>query len=284
MKKRQRSQVLTTSTSKVSTLPVAKLVEVLCAVHLSSYVDSPFQDRGGLMVVGPPSVLKSTLLELVGRNYSDAVTMSDLNARGLNDLRDQIAAKAIRTLIVPEYAKLHDRHPNTARNVEGTIRALVGEGFSAASYEDARMQRLRARVTLLSAMVPKFQGDHFGHWEDSGFNRRFLWSLVRLQDGAMIEQAIEEWRLIDFRIAHIPPTPMPEQIANTTTKEERAALRRLVKYQPGGSHGIQLALLVKILAVLKWWYKLLGRSEREAIRTVAMFAVSLGKEGAELVI
>ncbi len=268
----------------IASLPVNVLVEILCAMHLSSYVDSPFADRGGLMLVGPPSVLKSTLLGILDRNYNDAVSVSDINARNLNDLRDQIAAKTIRTLVVPEYAKLWDRHPYTSKNVEGTIRALVAEGFGHASFEDQRINRLKARVTLLSAMTPKFQADHFRDWEDSGFNRRFLWPLVRLHDPNLLERAVEEWRLIDFKIAHVPTVPASDSIPNLTTQHERAAMRQLVKYQPGGSHALQVAVLVKIFAVLKWWYRMMHRSDQEAMRTVRLFGQTLGREGAELVI
>lgn len=267
------------------TLPINILVEMLCAAHLSSYVDSPFPDRGGLFIVGPPSVLKSTLLEMLDHHYHDAVTVSDINARSLGDLRDQIAAKVIRTLVIPEYAKLHERHPYTAANVEATLRALVGEGFSAPSFEDARINRLRARVTMLSGMVPKFQVDHFRAWEDSGFNRRFLWCLVRLKDQELLERAVEEWARVDFKIRHIPIAPDGDvPIPQLTTKAERAELRTLIKYQPGGSHTIQLALLVKMLAVLKWWYGMIRRPTREAMVNLRLFSQCLGKEGAELVI
>lgn len=280
----QIPQLIPATNGDTPPLSVGTLLEILCAVHLSSYVESPFQDRGGLMVVGPPGVLKSTFLGLLDRNYNDAVSVSDINARSLNDLRDHIASKTIRTLVVPEYSKLHERHVYTAQNVEATLRALVGEGFVSASFEDSRINRLRARCTLVSAMTPKFQTDHFKGWEESGFNRRFLWCLVRLKDSELLERAVEEWRLVDFRIAHIPPTPASDSIPNLTTREERADLRRLVKYQPGGSHAVQTALLSKILAVLKWWYRLRKRPEREALLTVRSFAESLGKEGAELVI
>jgi len=266
-------------------LPINILVEMMCAAHLSSYVVSPFPDRGGLMVIGPPSVLKSTLLEMLDHHYHDAVTVSDINARSLADLRDQIAAKVIRTLVIPEYAKLHDRHPYTAVNVEGVLRALVGEGFSSPSFEDARINRLRARVTLLSGMVPKFQVDHFRAWEDSGFNRRFLWCLVRLKDPELLERAVEEWHRVDFKIRHVPIAPEGDvPIPQQTTKLERAELRGMVKYQPGGSHTIQLALLVKMLAVLKWWYSAVRRPQGEALRNMRLFALTLGKEGAELVV
>lgn len=266
-------------------MPVNLLVEMMCAVHLSSYVEGPFPDRSGLFVVGPPSVLKSTLLEMLERHYNDAVVVSDLNVKALGDLRDQIAAKVIRTLVVPEYAKLWDRHPNTANNVEGHIRALVGEGFSSPSFEDARINRLRARVTVLSAIVPKFQVDHFRKWEDTGFNRRFLWCLVRLKNPMLLEQAVEEWKRVDFKIRYIPLAPSGDvQIAHRTTTSERAELRALVRYQPGGAHAAQLALLVKMLAVLKWWYTQVGRPESEAMWNMRTFGQSLGKEGVELVV
>jgi hypothetical protein len=132
-------------------------------------------------------------------------------------------------------------------------------------------------------MTPKFQTMHFKDWEDSGFNRRFLWSLVRLKDADLLEKAVENWELVDFRIAHIPPAPV-DSIPNRTTKEERQELRRLIKHQPGGSHAIQIALMSKILAALKWWYQLRKRPKSEAFATVRSFAQSLGKEGAELII
>lgn len=265
-------------------LTIATLVQVLCAAHLSSYVEGPFQERGGVMLVGPPSVLKSTLLGFLDRNYPDAVALSDINARALGELRDQIAAKAIRTLVLPEYAKLWDRHPYTAKNVEGTLRALVGEGFTSPSFEDSRINRLRARVSVLSGMVPKFQVDHFKEWEDTGFNRRFLWPLVRLKDPHLLEKAVVDWEQLDFKVAVLPLAPVAETIPNLTTKEDRAEMRAMVKYQPGGAHATQIALLVKILAVFKWWYRGLGRREKDAVQLVRAFGQTLGKEGAELVI
>lgn len=268
----------------VGTLPVNLLVEIMCAVHLSSYVESPFNDRGGLMIVGPPSVLKSTLLGILDHTYHDAVAVSDINARSLGDLRDQIAAKVIRTLVIPELSKLYKRHPYTALNVEGVLQALVAEGFNAPSFEDSRINRLQARVTLLAGLVPQLQVERFKGWEESGFNRRFLWSLVRLKDPELLDRAVEEWRLIDFKIKHIPSTPTTQWIPNMTTKQERAELRRFVKYQPGGTHAIQIALLTKILAVLKWWYMALDRPPKAALQSVRLFAQTLGKEGAELVV
>lgn len=264
-------------------LSISVMLEMLCAVHLSSYVESPFQDHGGLMIVGPPGVLKSTFLSILDRNYHDALSLSDLNMRTLVDYRDHIAARTIRTLVIPEYKKIWERHKMTASNVEGTIRALAGEGFMSAGFEDSRPQRLRARCTIFAAMTPKFQADHYREWEEDGFNRRFLWSLVRLQDPQLVDKAVELWELVDVNLARIPPTPVAS-IPNLTTREERAAMRLLVKYQPGGNHGSQVAIMAKTLSVLKWWYKILKRPDGAALATIRTFAQSLGKEGAELTI
>lgn len=266
-------------------VPVGLYLEALCAMHLSTYVESPFPDAGGLMIVGPPGVLKSTMLSVL-EAYSDVVSVSDINTQTLIDLRDQMAGHVIRSLVIPEYKKLWDRHTFTAANVEGTLQALVGEGFGSASFEDQRLQRMKARCTVISAMTPAFQSRRFRQWEETGFNRRFLWSLVRLQDPSVLDRAVEEWQRVDFKISHIPLSPVPKstQIPNLTTQHERAECRALVRYQPGGSHALQSAVLVKMLAVFKWWYKILKRPDREALQAVRSFAQSLGKEGAELVL
>ena len=155
-------------------VPVEALLDVLCAVHLTSYVESPFKDRGGLMIVGAPGILKSTVLDIVDANYADAIALSDVNAQALNRLKSRIAQGDIRTLVLPEYSKLYERNPATASNVEGTLRALVSEGFSSASFEDATLQRQRARATVVAAMTPEFREDQAERWQRSGFARRFL--------------------------------------------------------------------------------------------------------------
>src|SRR6266576_2452014 len=71
-------------------------LECLCAVHLASYVDWPFKERSGVFVVGPPSVFKTTFLEIAQEHYADAVEVSDLNVQSLIDLRDQMASNVIR--------------------------------------------------------------------------------------------------------------------------------------------------------------------------------------------
>lgn len=255
------------------------VVEMVCAAHLSSYVEGQFQERGGLMVVGDPGVLKSTFIGLLDTQYHDALMLSDVNVQTLIKFRGALASGQIKTLVLPELAKVYERMDATAQNVEGTLRALVGEGFQAASFEDARIARTRARCTVIGAMTPRTQASRFDRWEESGFNRRFLWSLVYLDDPHVLDRAVVEWQRIDFGITHVPRPPVGGTIPNLTTREERRRLQMLVKYQPGGSHALQLQLLTRMLSVLRWWYEQTGDT-RDPAETLYRWGRSLGKEGA----
>jgi len=234
------------------------------------------------MLVGEPGVLKSTFLDVLDRQYHDAVSMSDINARGLSDLRGAISTGAIRTLVLSELAKLYERADPTAKNVEGTIRAMADEGFRAASFEDQRINRTAARSLIIGALTPRTQENHFKDWEDSGFNRRFLWPHIRLADPLILERAVIEWRRLDFQLGHVPRPPANgEKIPNRTTALERNVLRGLVKYQPGGSHALHVQLMTKILCVLRWWYDQ-ADVDADAMATLGRFAESLGRNGAAI--
>lgn len=258
-------------------------IECLCAAHLSSYVEGPFRERSGVIIIGPPSVLKSTFLSIVSDNYPNALELSDVNVPGLIDIRDQLASGIIRTLVISDLGKLYERHPSTALNLEGHLRALSGEGFAAASFQDSRINRLRARATLLSAMVPQIQEEHFKRWENTGFNRRYIWPLVTLQDPDMLTRAVEEWRLIDFGSQRLPVKPVQKTIPNLTTQSQRIALGKLLKWQPGGGmHATQQALLARMLGVLMWHYKR-ARIKRDPMEVLRGFGKTLHEGGAQLV-
>lgn len=271
------------STEQVATVHVNQLMECVCAIHLSSYVDGPFPERGGLMLVGPPANFKTTVLEILERNYPDAITLSDMNVRALSDIKEQLASGKIRTLVFSELAKLYERHPQSALNLEGHIRALVAEGFSGASFEDSRMNRLKARCTVLAAMTTDTQEQNFTRWEKSGFNRRFLWGLYALADPHILTRAVEEWKRIEFGFTRAPSLPDNGVIPMMVTEAERRRLRMMVKYQPGGDHAMQVALMVKVLSVLRWHYQRVG-IKRNAMETVEAFGQVLSRHGAHLVL
>lgn len=265
------------------TVALSTLIEVLYAAHLSTYVESKFLDPGGIMFVGPPATLRSTLLAGLERHYHNALMLSDVNAQSLAVLRGSIAQGTTRTLVLPELQKLYERDPRTAANVEGNIRAMAAEGFASAGFEDARVNRLKARCVVIGAVTDTLQAKMFRPWEDTGFNRRFLWPLLTLDDPDVLERAIEEQTLIDFDPVPAPPIPQ-DAIPDTTTKQERVALKAMVRYQPGGAHATQLSLMVKMCAVLKWAHRRQGRPAGDAMRVLRDFAVTLGKHGARLVV
>lgn len=261
------------------------MLEVLCAAHLSSYVRSDVKDCGGVMLVGDPATLRSTMLNVLERQYHNALSLSDVNARTLSELRGQIASRNIRTLVLPEFAKLYERgNPGTADNVVGTLRAMVAEGFHAPSFEDARIARTVARCVVMAALTPTMRIKHFNEWEDSGFNRRFLWPLLALENGDLLEESRVQRRLLEIECPSYPPIPNSGIIQDETTETERRSLRVLVKHQPGGNHAIQLELLIRVLAVLRWWYPKVGRSKDEPMHRLREFCRSLGRHGAYLTV
>ena len=73
------------------------------------------------------------------------------------------------------------------------------------------------------------------------------------------------------------PSASHGTIPNTTTRRERRQLREYLRNQPGvGVHATQLHLLIRVLAVLKWW------EPRRAMGVVREFAKTLGPNGALL--
>src|SRR6266571_2390627 len=124
---------------KQKEIKIDSFLECICATHLSSLVDSPFKSRGGLMIVGPPGVLKSTMVKIL-EEYHDTTTASDMNNVTLSSLREGMAAGVLRTLMIPELRKLYQHHPSTSSNMEGTLQAMADEGFSQPSFRDSRMQ------------------------------------------------------------------------------------------------------------------------------------------------
>lgn len=262
-------------------VPITAMAEVLCAAHLSRYVQAPFHDCGGIILVGPPGVLKSTLLYTL-EDYQNVVVISDLNVQSLTDMREAIASKTVGTLVIPELAKLYERDPRTAANLEGHIRALVDEGFKAPSFKSQEMARLSAHCVVLSAITESTRDDRFQHWKASGFNRRFLWPLIRMERPEILDDATERWQAIDFRLRYLPQPPHGGMIPNSTTPLERRQLAAMLRHQPGPTHTTQAHLMVRILAVLKWWYRMDERGPGEAMHVMRLFGRSLGKQGAEL--
>lgn len=232
------------------------------------------------MVVGPPGALKTTMINYL-EAYPDALILSDLNVKGLTRMKDRIAGNMIRTLVMTDLQKLQERHPTVASNIEGTLRALAGEGFSAASFEDNTINRKVARSTIIAATTLSHREHNAERWEESGLARRFLWSLVALQNPRALDQAVIDGRLIEIAVNEAPRIPVSGIIPNNTTREERATINSWIKYQPV-PHTAQLSTLIKAWAVLKWWARQQRRSEERAFQSLAKVSAAFGRNGIEL--
>ena len=263
----------------VASVRIATLIECVKAAHLTSYVQSDFPQSAGMFVVGPPGVLKTTILGAL-ESYESVLTLSDVNSKVLHGvIKTQLTSNTIRSLVLPEVQRIYERDPRTAAGVEGTIRSLVEEGFSGASFEDPTVTRFTARAFVIGAMTDKFRDENWQRWNDSGFARRFLWCLVRLADPSILMNAVEQGRraMVEDDVTNMPTPTMGTIPALDPVLRKR--IRPLVRKQPKPSN-VQFELLCRMAAVLDFYYKR-NKVKRDAIATIQEFGGAI-LNGAEL--
>lgn len=262
-----------------STVNVSTLLECVKAAHLSTYVTSPFQQTSGLFLVGPPGVMKTTILRALDP-YESVLTLSDVNSKVLTSIiKGQLTSNTIKTLVLPEVQRIYERDPRTAAGVEGTIRSLVEEGYHGASYEDPTVTRFIARACVIGAMTDKFRDLNWTRWQDSGFARRFMWCLVRLGDPAILMNAVESGRLATVKNDVVQmPTPAMGGIPPIDAAM-RKKIRPLVRKQPKPAN-VQYEMLCRMAAVLAFYYSK-AKSKKDPLETIQEFGNSI-LGGAEL--
>lgn len=282
-RKKKKVSLLRKNTKKVHRTHVnpAYLLEFLDAAHLTQYVESPYKQRGGIMIVGPPNTMKSTFIEMALSEYPNRLILSDVNVNTLTQIKDDLANGTYPTIAFPAFEKLYQRNPATSANIEGHLMALVEEGFSRASFEDQRMAAIKARSLVIGAIPYAFYQANYSRWAKSGFLRRFLWVVIRLKDPEKIMDAIHKWELIPFEgITH--RIPSGRTIKYAMDAEESAQLRSFITEQPPGN-STPYVLLKKIACALKWKYsttKNPGRY-REVLKGMSG---ALSRDGAEVVL
>lgn len=259
-------------------MELTNLIEVISAAHLTHYVDGPFTERGGIMLVAPPASFKSAATMAL-EPYPNALVLSDLTIKQAVQLREDISSNRITTLAFPAYEKLYQRHAMVSSNIEGFITAITGEGFSKANWEDQRMQIRRASCLVIGGMTEKFYAQRFGAWIDGGFARRFLWCAYKLQDPAIIERAIRRWERIDLSNHGVSSKLPVGKIRYNVTDAEDKRIFELMRYQP--SRDIAYSLMKKIYCCLKWKYP---RDPRLPMKILSDFAESLTLDGATLTV
>lgn len=265
------------------TVSSENFLEALCGFHLASYVESPFNDRGGVMLVGPPSVLKTAFLDVLENSYSTAVSMSEINARQLADMSPTFYNNAIRSIIFPDVENLYGGDPRTAGRLERALMALTGESRRVVAYdEDARFQKFQSRCTIFGAMTEKFFRRNARRWEDTGFHRRFLWCVFTLKDANILMDAVERWMLADIGDIRIPKEPTNGVIRNSLKDEERAEIRSWldIRERP---HEIRFQLLCKATCALRDHYTK-RRIMKDPIKTMHGFAETIQQNAAKMLL
>lgn len=264
----------------VSVLPV-NFIEFLDAAHLSKYVESPYKQRGGIMIVGPPNTLKSTFIDLAMSEHPNALILSDINVNTLTQIKDDLAAGHYPTIAFPAFEKLYQRQKSTSANIEGHMMALVEEGFSRASFEDQRMAAIKARALIIGAIPYSFYQANYTRWNQSGFLRRFLWCVLHLKDNEKIMEAIHQWKLIPFDGIN-RKIPSNKSIPYSISAEESRYLRKIIKQQPTGN-STPYVLLKKTYCALKWKFAK-TKHPHDYKKVMEDVADCFKKEGAEVIL
>lgn len=248
-------------------------MEVLSAACLTWTVESEFEQTGGIMIASPVGQLKTSLLSCL-ENIPGVRGVSDLTARELSRMHDDIESKRIRALVFYEFPKLYERKSETASNILGHIRSLVDEGFTGIASEAGGM---RSRAVVLAAMPLRFWRVHEAEWRDNGFARRMLLCRYRLADPRVIDESIITGNTIPLSHNHaIAPL---RTVKMSVTEAESRVLARYLRDQPGSA--TPLITLKKIVSVLRWKAKQCHRAD-DSMEIIKDFAKSLSAHGDEL--
>lgn len=240
------------------------LIEVLNAVHLSRYVESPYKQRGGIMLVAPPASLKSSTLDFL-TEYPSVMIVSDLNVQSFNSLRSDIVAQQTTTLVFSDLEKLYQRHSSVSSNLEGHIKALADEGFRRPSFQDQRAVSMPAHAAIIACMTEDFYERKIGQWLNDGFARRFIWCHYSLENPDIILDAISKGKLLDLSSEGFSPLiPANRRISGHLEQSEVYYLQRMLRFHR--QRETPFILMRKIAAVLKWkfnknWKKILNDFE-----------------------
>lgn len=257
---------------------VRSLIEFIDAALDTKFVQGPFDERGGVMIVGPPGVFKSTVIETACENHSDAIVCSDLNVQQWLKMKDEFISRRYTVLAFPEFEKIYQRHSAVSANLEGIIKALVSEGFSVGPGGDPRMPRLKAKALIVGGITTACFEQKYEEWQKNGFLRRFIWLLIGVQNPDAIVKAIRNWQKIDF--GKLTMRPANRQIQVVISEARSKQIETLMKSQPG-LHGTGYVLLKKIIAVMEWKYS----DDKEKVNNMMReIAGALSKNGDNLIL
>jgi hypothetical protein len=255
------------------------ILEIIDAAHLSKHVKSPFEQRGGIMLVGPPATLKTTFIKNVMDEHYDALVVADINIQTLMKLRSDFRSGRYSTISFTEFSKLYARRGDSSSNLEMAIQALVEEGFTLPSFKDQRIQTGTTRCLVIGAMTEAFYEEKFPAWEDSGFLRRFIWCNINVANGHLLMHAVRRWRPLELG-EYKTKTPGNKYIPLSVTERENDIIQRALKDQPGTT--TPFVLMKKVMSVLHWKYD--KTEPKRPINILEDFIPALSKTGGEIVL
>lgn len=241
-----RSALLKRKVQQIA-MHISSLLSVIHAAHYTWLVQSPWEERGGILVVAPPGQLKTTTINSL-EVYPDVLVISDINVRSLKSIRDQILGGRYRTLALGEMEKLYARNPATAQNIEATLKQFVEEGLRHFSFEDSAVAIMPARAFVVCGLTPSMFGKQYSAWNESGFLRRFLRIQYALKDEQAILEAVHKWKKITIAMPLAKLLNSRLVIPYNLTQEESTFIMRIMKDEPESTPTV---LLKKIACVLK---------------------------------
>ena len=254
------------------------LVEIVAAVHLSRYVQSPFDSRSGLFLVAPPGAFKTTITETMDEFQSTQV-IADINVQSLVQMKEMFLANQITTLAFSDFAMIYKRHSSTSAHIEGVVMSLADEGFRKPSWARQRGASMPARCAIIGGMTTSFYESKVSEWEDNGFLRRFLFAQYMPDGLDVIEDAIGEWRKAELDGSFIPKIPTARTIKYNLSPDDVTLVRHLMRHQHSRINAF--ILMQKIFCVLKWKFQ----KEPDRARSILKdFSPCLGKNGGMLTI
>lgn len=264
-------------------MKVETLIEFMDAAANSHFVATPYEDRGGIMLVGFPGSLRTTMIRSALDSHADALILSDLNVQQWLRLREEFVTGRYNTMGFVDFEKLYQRHNSTAMHIEGIIKGIVCEGYGLGPSGDSRMPTPLARATVIGAMTYACMQKKFNEWQENGFMRRFLWIIIAVSNANQINAAIKRNEKLEFgRILKMTIKPGSLTIPMNIPSKLEPLLEHMIKDQ-AGYNGTSWLLLRKITAVLCWKHEMNGSIDRveEMLEEVAP---SLSKKGGKLVL
>lgn len=262
-------------------MKASSLIQVLCAAHWSyRVVPDPFHRRGGIMIVAPGGHGKSTILSRMSEELPKMLALSDLTTRQAVSLRSSIVEGKYRTLVIDEMEKLYQRMDSTSANVEGTLQALIEQGFHDAPGERPTEDVMRAQCLVIANMTEDFYVRKSRNWAEA-FMRRWIVCKFRLENPDVFADAIEKWKRVEIRDGMLFMMPM-EDIPYSVRPDEARIMRHWLQVANRDDKTPQ-QLLHKILSVLRWRHAKSGVKDK-SFEIMEDFSSSLGRGGCEMVL